>query len=89
MQVDYVRQVQTEMVDDMLEEAIPGKWDEDKQEWAVEPYKRGPFAGEGGVHYAEDQPPLDDDVSEEAKNTVLILVFASVFFAWRLCLRCF
>lgn len=51
VQMDYVRQVQMEMMDDMLEK---GTYENSKK------YERDAFAGEGGENYAEDQPGLEE-----------------------------
>ena len=60
VQMDYVRQVQMEMMDDMLERgAYEGEYDEATGTRKERKYKRDPFLGENG-EYAEDQPPSED-----------------------------
>jgi hypothetical protein len=69
MQMDYVRQVQMEMMDDMIERAdVLGDYDPDTGKFKSSKYKRDPYVGENG-EFAKDQP--EEGIAEMAKQQVL------------------
>lgn len=65
--MDYVRQVQCEMMDDMIEKGDPSG-----------SYKREPFVGEDG-EYSPDQPPLDEEQQARKHVRTLPLLFVLYF----------